>query len=99
MIGQSGEHIGEPGLRIDLVEPGCLDQGVHECGAVAAAPGDQQLGDIATGEPVDQLAAPPVRQIAVARLAASFRSTATASMLGVLEETAGELGPEFTPTG
>jgi hypothetical protein len=63
------------------------------------ADGDQQLGDIATGEPVDQLAAPPVRQIAAARLAASFRSAATASMLGVLEETAGELGPEFTPTG
>jgi hypothetical protein len=45
------------------------------------------------------LAALPVRQIAAARLAASFRSAATASMLGVLEETAGELGPQFTPTG
>jgi hypothetical protein len=40
-----------------------------------------------------------VCQIAAARLVASFRSAATASMLGVLEETAGELGPEFTPSG
>ena len=34
------------------------------------------------------LAEPPVRRIAAARLAASFRSAATASMLGVLKETA-----------
>jgi DNA-binding transcriptional LysR family regulator len=34
------------------------------------------------------LARPPVRRIAAARLAASFRSAATASMLGVLKETA-----------
>jgi DNA-binding transcriptional LysR family regulator len=34
------------------------------------------------------LAEPPVRRIAAARLAASYRSAATASMLGVLEETA-----------
>jgi DNA-binding transcriptional LysR family regulator len=34
------------------------------------------------------LAEPPVRRIAAARLAASFRSAATASMLGVLETTA-----------
>jgi DNA-binding transcriptional LysR family regulator len=34
------------------------------------------------------LAAPPVRRIAAARLAASHRSTATASMLSVLRETA-----------
>jgi DNA-binding transcriptional LysR family regulator len=34
------------------------------------------------------LAEPPVRRIAAARLAASFRSAATASMLGVLEKTA-----------
>ena len=31
--------------------------------------------------------------------AACAVATATASMLGVLEETAGELGPEFTPSG
>jgi hypothetical protein len=34
------------------------------------------------------LAQPPVRRIAAARLAASFRSAATVSMLGVLKETA-----------
>jgi DNA-binding transcriptional LysR family regulator len=34
------------------------------------------------------LAAPPVRHIAAARLAASYRSAATASMLSVLQETA-----------
>lgn len=34
------------------------------------------------------LAEPPVRRIVAARLAASYRSAATASMLGVLEETA-----------
>ncbi|HET6749124.1 MAG TPA: LysR substrate-binding domain-containing protein [Actinomycetes bacterium] len=34
------------------------------------------------------LAEPPVRRIAAARLVASYRSAATASMLGVLEETA-----------
>jgi DNA-binding transcriptional LysR family regulator len=37
------------------------------------------------------LAEPPVRRIAAARLAASFRSAATASMLGVLETTADAL--------
>jgi DNA-binding transcriptional LysR family regulator len=41
------------------------------------------------------LATPPVRHIAAARLAASHRSAATASMLGVLRETA----RDFTPTG
>jgi DNA-binding transcriptional LysR family regulator len=39
------------------------------------------------------LAEPPVRRIAAARLAASFRSAATASMLGVLKETGGDLQP------
>jgi DNA-binding transcriptional LysR family regulator len=41
------------------------------------------------------LAAPPVRQVAAARLAASHRSAATTSMLGVLAETA----RDFTPLG
>jgi DNA-binding transcriptional LysR family regulator len=40
------------------------------------------------------LAAPPVRHVAAARLAASHRSAATASMLGVLSATA----RDFTPT-
>jgi hypothetical protein len=34
------------------------------------------------------LAEPPVRRIVAARLAASYRSPATASMLGVLQTTA-----------
>jgi hypothetical protein len=34
------------------------------------------------------LADPPVRRIAAARLAASYRSVATASMLAVLRQTA-----------
>jgi DNA-binding transcriptional LysR family regulator len=39
------------------------------------------------------LADPPVRRIAAARLAASFRSTATTSMLAVLKDVAGPDGP------
>jgi hypothetical protein len=35
-----------------------------------------------------RLTAPPVRQITAARLAARYRSAATASMLSVLKETA-----------
>ena len=38
------------------------------------------------------LTGPPVRRIAAARLAASFRSAATASMLRVLQETAADVG-------
>jgi DNA-binding transcriptional LysR family regulator len=41
------------------------------------------------------LAGPPVRHVTAARLAASHRSAATTSMLGVLAETA----RDFTPTG
>jgi hypothetical protein len=36
MIWQSGEHVGEPGTRIDVVELGGLDQRVDGCGAPAA---------------------------------------------------------------
>ena len=39
MIGDAGEHVGEPGLRIDVVEPCGLDQGVHDGGTLAAAIG------------------------------------------------------------
>ena len=35
MIGQSGQNIGEPCLRIDVVELGGLDQGVDGGGALA----------------------------------------------------------------
>jgi hypothetical protein len=36
MIGQPGEHVGKPGLRIDAVELGGLDQRVDGGGAAAA---------------------------------------------------------------
>ena len=36
MIGQSGQDIGEPGLRVDVVELGGFDQGVDGSGAPAA---------------------------------------------------------------
>ena len=31
------ENIGEPSLSIDIVEPGCSYEGVHNSGPVAAA--------------------------------------------------------------
>ena len=36
MIIDPAEHIGEPSLRIDVVELGGLDQGEHRSGALAA---------------------------------------------------------------
>ena len=36
MIGQARQHVGKPGLRIDVVELGGLDQGVDGGGAAAA---------------------------------------------------------------
>jgi hypothetical protein len=39
VIGDPGEHVGEPGLRGDVVELGRGDQCVHRCGAFAAAVG------------------------------------------------------------
>lgn len=39
MIGDANEDIGKPGLRIDVVELGGLDQGVDDGGALAAAVG------------------------------------------------------------
>jgi hypothetical protein len=36
MIGKSGEHVGEPCARINVVELGCLDQRVDGGGAPAA---------------------------------------------------------------
>jgi len=45
------------------------------------------------------LAAPPVRRIAAARLAASYRSAATGSMLSVLKETADAFADERHPKG
>ena len=39
MIGDAGEDIGEPGLRIDIVELGGLDQGVDDSSTLPAAIG------------------------------------------------------------
>jgi hypothetical protein len=39
VIGDAGEHIGEPGLRVDVVELGGLDQRVEDGGALPAAIG------------------------------------------------------------
>lgn len=39
MIGNASEDIGEPGLRIDIVELRGLDQGVDDGGTLAAAVG------------------------------------------------------------
>lgn len=37
MAGDAGEDVGEPGLRVDIVEAGGLDQGVEDGGALTAA--------------------------------------------------------------
>lgn len=39
MIGDAGEDIGEPGLRIDIAQPGGLDEGVEDGGALTASVG------------------------------------------------------------
>ena len=39
VIVDAGEHVGKPGLRIDVVEPRGLDQRVHHRGPLAAAIG------------------------------------------------------------
>ena len=39
MLGDVGEHVGEPSLRLDIIELGGLDQRVKHGGAVAAAVG------------------------------------------------------------
>lgn len=39
MLGDAGEHIREPSLRIDVVEANSLDQGIEDRCALAAAIG------------------------------------------------------------
>jgi hypothetical protein len=43
MIGDAGENVGEPGLRVDAVELGGLDERIHHSGTVRPAlrPGEQ----------------------------------------------------------
>lgn len=36
-VGDASEHVGEPGLRIEVVEPGAHDQRRHQGGAIGAA--------------------------------------------------------------
>ena len=37
MLGDPGQDVGQPGLRIDIVQFGSDNQTVHHCGALAAA--------------------------------------------------------------
>ena len=37
VIGDASQHVGEPGLRVDVVELGRGDQGVHRGAALATA--------------------------------------------------------------
>ena len=39
VVGDPGQHVGEPGLGIDVVEPGRLNQRQHDRGALAPAIG------------------------------------------------------------
>jgi len=39
MVGDAAQHVGQPGLRIDVVELGGGDQGVHRRGPLATAIG------------------------------------------------------------
>jgi hypothetical protein len=39
MLGDAGEHVGEPSLRVDVVELGGADQGIDDGGALATAVG------------------------------------------------------------
>ncbi len=39
MVVDARQHVGEPGLGIDVVEPGRLNQRQHNCGTLAAAIG------------------------------------------------------------
>jgi hypothetical protein len=42
VIVDAGEHIGEPGARIDVVELSGLKQGVHDGGTLSAAFGSRE---------------------------------------------------------
>ena len=57
----AGEHIGQPGLWVNVVEPGCHDERIHDGGPVGAA--------IRAGE---QPCFPSKGQAAQARSAALF---------------------------
>ena len=42
VIGDPGQHVGEPGLGIDVIELGRLNQRQHDRGALAAAIGARE---------------------------------------------------------
>ena len=42
MIGDTGEHISEPGLRVDVIHFRGHDQTIHDCGSLAAAIGTRE---------------------------------------------------------
>ena len=49
MVGQPGEDVGEPGLRVDVVELGGFDEGVDGGGALATVVGTGE-GPVATAD-------------------------------------------------
>jgi DNA-binding transcriptional LysR family regulator len=80
---EAGTRLVERGVRpVRLTDAGRALMVHAEAVLARLDEAQQELGEIAA------LARPPVRRIAAARRAASFRSAATASMLGVLKETA-----------
>ena len=56
VIVDTGEHIGEPGLRIDVIEPGGLDQRIHHGRPLAAAIGAGEQPRLAPERNAAQLA-------------------------------------------
>ena len=54
MPGDMAEDIGEPGLRIDAVEPGGADQADHDGGTLAAAIGAGEQPGLAAGRDAAQ---------------------------------------------
>jgi hypothetical protein len=38
VLGDAGQHIGQPGLRIDVIHLGSRDQRGHDSGAIGTAP-------------------------------------------------------------
>jgi hypothetical protein len=58
MPGNAGKDVSEPGLRIDIIELGGADQGIHDGGALPATPVPRSQGcssDCAAGEVCDPI--------------------------------------------
>jgi hypothetical protein len=56
VIGDAGQHVGEPSLGIDIVEFGGVDQREHDRGALAAAIGAGEQPGLAAQRNPAQLA-------------------------------------------